>query len=301
MASKSIIIGSFVIVVLLGVFGGGVATGILIGGNENVENATTLPISNESTEQEVKIVTAVPEDPDDDEEDDDTERSISPRKFNEGNITKYIIKYINVARVNGSANITGGSMNTSANYTVTQSNGTLSADMVNTTANLSFSGGLEPLRTGTTNAERLQNMAASHSDAMAREGQLAHTVNNISTVDRYKQYELYQRCEINVENNYVLRPDSENFELIGLTVAGQEYTPSDRLAGWGINETENSTKARVQFNANDKQVARALVINWLDGAGKSHPALFEDTSEIGVSVSLTSTGSVYATVNTCGN
>jgi hypothetical protein len=284
MASKSIIIGTFVLVVLLGVFGGGVATGILVGGNDNadLENATNIPVGDED-EEETEVATEAVDNSEQEEEDNEPARSISPRKFNSGNITEYIIKYINVARVNGSANVTTDSMNIEANLT--------------------GGGGLEPLQTETTNADRLTNMAESHSDAMAREGRVSHTVNNITTVNRYEQYGLYQRCEINVDNNYVLRPDSDQFEVIGLTVAGQEYTPNDNVAGWEINTTANQTtdEPRIQFNANDKQVARALVIHWLDGADKSHPILFDEAEEVGVGVSLTTTGNVYATVNICGS
>lgn len=292
MASKTIIIGTFVLVVVLGVFGGGVATGILIGGNDSgdLQNATAnIPGSNDSDEGPGEVETDSGDESDDSDEesgDNDTTRNIPARDFNDRNISEYLIEYINIARVNGSANITTESMNT--------------------TANLTTGGGLAPLRTETTNAGRLTDMAGSHSDTMAREGRVAHRINNISTPDRYKQYNLYQRCEVNVDNNYVLSPRSDRYEVIGKTVAGQEYTPSDTLAGWDrepnstdSNETDTN-QTRIQFNANDRQVARALAIHWLDGASKSSPILHEDMQEIGVGVTVTRTGNVYATVNTCG-
>ena len=83
--------------------------------------------------------------------------------------------------------------------------------------------GLEPLETGGTTAEELQAMARSHSEAMASTDEVAYTINNVSSADRYRNYGLYEQCKINRNNNYVIYPDDAAFEAVAETVAGQPY------------------------------------------------------------------------------
>lgn len=140
--------------------------------------------------------------------------------------------------------------------------------------------GLEPLSTTGTTAENVQAMASSHSDAMAAAGLTRHTVDGVSSADRYRQYDLYDTCQFQVAS-YIEDAENNALEVVGRTYAGQEY-PDD-----GVQK----------FNANDTAVANELTDEWF--STQSDRLLYENADHVGVGVTLTRTGTVYATANVC--
>lgn len=144
--------------------------------------------------------------------------------------------------------------------------------------------GLARLSTSGTTAEQIHRMAENHSDNMADAGLTSHTVDGVNSADRYRQNGLYQSCEFNVGGNYIENADNNALEVVGDTVAGQTYT---------ANGTE-------RFNANETAVADALTEQWLSTQTIRDRLLVPDAGQIGVGVTVTNRGTVYATVNLCG-
>ncbi|MBX0293808.1 CAP domain-containing protein [Haloarcula nitratireducens] len=145
--------------------------------------------------------------------------------------------------------------------------------------------GLDRFETGGRTAKRVEAMAQSHSEAMAEARNAAHTIDGVTSAERYENHDLTQYCEFkSAEHSYVETPRRNRFEAVGATVAGQTY------------EANGETR----FNANDSAVARAIVDGWLN-SGTYRERLFLDNAErLGVGVVVTDDGDVYATANICG-
>jgi len=126
-------------------------------------------------------------------------------------------------------------------------------------------------------------MAENHSIAMMRAGTVAHTIDGVASEDRYKQNDLYTRCQINF-GNYVERADNNALEVVGASVAGQTYT---------YNGSE-------RFNANETAVADALTEEWLSNDRLRDRLLIENANRMGVGIVVNTNSKVYATVNVCG-
>jgi len=115
---------------------------------------------------------------------------------------------------------------------------------------------------------------------MAEAGVARHTIDDVASVDRYDQYSLYDTCKFKIQS-YVETADDNELEVIGQTYAGQEYP-------------DNGTQ---QFNGNDTAVATTLTDDWL--TTQRGRLFYENAERIGVGVTVTNTGTVYATVNIC--
>jgi uncharacterized protein YkwD len=142
--------------------------------------------------------------------------------------------------------------------------------------------GLQPLASTGTTAENVRQMATSHSEAMADAGRVKHSINGVTSSDRYKRDGLYNTCRFQVES-YVENADKNELEVIGRTYAGQEYPDGD-------------TKA---LNRNDTAVANALTEDWLSTSTSRDRLLQANADHIGVGITVTTTRNVYATVNIC--
>ena len=147
--------------------------------------------------------------------------------------------------------------------------------------------GLEPLRDDTEPVKKLNPMARDHSAEMARVDDARHTIDERSTGDRYRQYDLYGTCKWRAaDGDYVIRPDNPRktqLEAVGTKMAGRPY----------------SVGGERQFNGNESQVARALVGDWFDGYPDESKFYLEEASQAGVGVHVTLSGEVYATVALC--
>lgn len=232
-------------VVLFAVFGTGVLVGMQVGGLGGGGPAEATPETGPQatdTPGGTPAPTATPgSTPTPSGESNDERESIPPREFNERNISDAIVTNINDARE---------------------------------------AEGLEPLSTTGNTAETVRTMASSHSDAMAAAGLARHTVDGVSSADRYRQYDLYDTCQFQVAS-YIEDADNNALEVVGRTYAGQEYPDSGTR----------------RFNANDTAVANALTDEWF--STQSQRLLYANADHVGVGVTLTRTGTVYATANVC--
>lgn len=139
------------------------------------------------------------------------------------------------------------------------------------------------LGTGGKTASRVAAMAVNHSVAMADNGAVAHTVDGVSTRNRYENNDLFERCKFkSPEGSYISQPD-EDFELIGSTKAGTRYQDD----------------GEERFNGDEQSVARALVDGWLEDEENTERLLVRGPTRMGVGVEVTAGGTVYATVAVC--
>lgn len=233
-------------VVLFAVFGTGVFVGMQVGGlgGEGLADSEAQPTA--TSAQTESPATATPTSTSGSSGDDESaaeRENIPPREFNEANISAAIVADINDARE---------------------------------------AEGRTRLSTTGTTARTVQQMASSHSDAMADAGRVRHTLDGVTSADRYRQYDLYNTCEFQVES-YIENADNDALEVVGRTYAGQEY-PADGTQ---------------QFNENDSAVATALTDDWLSTPLYRDRLLVPNAGSIGVGVTVTSTGVVYTTVNLC--
>jgi len=243
---------SLAAVVLFAVFGTGVFVGTQVGGlsEEGPDSPEASEASPQPTDTQATTTPSgsdSPTEPSDDSDADDEEiverEPIPAREFNERNISTTILANVNDARE---------------------------------------SEGLDPLSTSGSTAADVERMAESHSTAMADAGRAGHTIDEVTSADRYEQYDLYDTCQFQRES-YIENAEDNDLEVIGKTFAGQQYP-------------ENGTQ---QFNENDTEVANALTDNWLSTAPFSDRLTYENADRIGVGVTVTNTGAVYATVNIC--
>jgi len=143
--------------------------------------------------------------------------------------------------------------------------------------------GLEPLSTDGNTAEQLRAMAQNHSETMASTGEVAYTINNVSSAERYRNYGLYEQCKINRDNNYVIYPDDAAFEAVGDTIAGQSYNDGGQQ----------------RFNEDERAVARAIVDRWSAFNTYEDRLTYKESRRIGVGVVVTQDNKVYVTANVC--
>lgn len=129
-------------------------------------------------------------------------------------------------------------------------------------------------------AGTLEAMAKNHSDAMAAAGEVNHTIDGRDSYDRYEANDLADQCSFARAGATVESPTLDRFEAVGHTVAGQPYGG--------------------EFNANDTAVAQALADDWLSTLPYSQRLTLDGAERVGVGVTVTEAGDVYATVNICG-
>ncbi|WP_254280249.1 CAP domain-containing protein [Haloarcula marina] len=144
---------------------------------------------------------------------------------------------------------------------------------------------LDPMSPNGNTADRIAVMAEGHSDAMAAEGRTVHEIDGVDSADRYRQSDLYSACTFQAAGkSYVRYPDGNNFEAIDRTVAGQVYTED----------------GQEQFNAGNREVARAIVDSWFDTQPYRDRLTYANAARMGIGINVTDSGDVYATANICG-
>ncbi|WP_058997077.1 CAP domain-containing protein [Haloarcula sp. CBA1127] len=174
------------------------------------------------------------------------QESIPAREFNEQNVSDYVRQFLNEERK---------------------------------------AAGVPAFESGLRTEKDLNEMAKSHSEQMAVEGQAIHKVDGVSSKDRYKNTGLYDRCTFDsAEGEYIEQPDRNRFEAVEKTVAGQTY--------------EEGGKER--FHATDKEVARKIVDDWMAWPDYRERLTLRNANLVGVGVEITDTGNVYVTANICG-
>jgi len=144
--------------------------------------------------------------------------------------------------------------------------------------------GLPQFDSGKQAEETLTEMATNHSQQMAQEGHIIHTIDGVTSQDRYERNELYNRCKYESANgDHTLAPDQETFEVIGKTVAGQTYEET------GENRS----------NVTDREIAKKIVDDWMSRSDYRKRLTLRHASIIGIGVEITANGDVYVTANLC--
>ena len=149
--------------------------------------------------------------------------------------------------------------------------------------------GLDRLTTGPgSTKETLHRMAKEHSNAMAAEGVVAHTIGNDTTRKRYERHEVYTTCSFKRPGEDTIArpgaPDVQVFEWIG----GHETTPTF------------SQEEGIRFHENESAVAGQIVDRWRDNESLQYGLLSSNYRKTGVGVNVTRDGTVYATIHLCG-
>lgn len=235
-------------VLLFVVFASGVLVGMLLGGPaaDATGTGTGSPVATATPDGANSQSASTPgTTPDQDGESADERDPIPPRQFTEADIAAAIVRNINDARAED---------------------------------------GLPRFSSSDNTADRVEAMAQAHTQAMADAGRVNHTIDGVTSEQRYRDNDLYQRCGPNVDGTYVETPDGNDLEVVGETVAGQPYTADGSQ----------------QFNENDTAVATALTDAWLSNQTLRERLLVDaDDVYIGVGVVVNNRGTVYATVNIC--
>lgn len=155
---------------------------------------------------------------------------------------------------------------------------------------------LDPLELEGGLAGDVSEMARDHSGAMAAEGEATHVVDGNTSADRYREYSLYENCKwVKPGEEGFAFPDangletgSENgFEAVANTTAGREY--------------EDDVTGETRFNADERDVAEAVVNEWWNTTIPPYPQrlTLPNARYLGVGVEVTRDGDVYATANLC--
>jgi len=150
--------------------------------------------------------------------------------------------------------------------------------------------GLDPLEMNRSLASEVREMARNHSETMAEADAPRHTINGVSSTDRYEENELYYTCRWETDNEGLMRADVNSFEsnqsafeAVTRTVAGREY------------EVDGETR----FNADERDVAEAIVEEWWNDLRHDKRLLLPNARMVGVGVEVTEDGDVFATANLC--
>lgn len=143
---------------------------------------------------------------------------------------------------------------------------------------------LEELVISGNTVDTITEMARRHSNAMADEGRLSHTIEGNTSESRYRDAGLYDTCQFtNAGDSYVIAPDDNSMESLARTFAGRPYQDGPRT----------------EFNENETEIARELVETWFENAVYRERLTYENAQHVSVGVEITRDGTVYATANVC--
>ena len=133
-------------------------------------------------------------------------------------------------------------------------------------------------------SSEVTTMARNHSDQMAKERQLSHTIEGRSSLQRYRQADLYSTC-IFLSNGggHNIDADGNKLETIAYAKAGRTY------------EHNNQN----YYHTNNTAIASAVVDRWFENQFLRPRLLYENANAVGVGVEITDSGDVYATANVC--
>jgi uncharacterized protein YkwD len=131
----------------------------------------------------------------------------------------------------------------------------------------------------------LNEMAKSHSVAMADADKLAYTIDGRTSADRYREYDLYYNCVFDDDDSdYTVTPPDNDLEILAKTYAGITY------------DTANGT----DFNGNETEVAEDIFQFWMDNAVTRDKLSERNVSRIGIGMETTGDNEVFVTGNLCG-
>ncbi|ELZ27418.1 hypothetical protein C475_05850 [Halosimplex carlsbadense 2-9-1] len=146
------------------------------------------------------------------------------------------------------------------------------------------SAGLDPLAVEGQGVDRLAEMARGHSVQMADQGEAIHRVDGVSSVQRYRDHELYDRCKWSSPDGNTLRTANGNaLEAVGRTIAGEPYR-------------NNGTR---RFNGDESAVAHTIVDSWWNTSTYPPRLSYPNADEVGVGVEITRRNDVFVTANVC--
>ena len=146
------------------------------------------------------------------------------------------------------------------------------------------SAGLDPLAIRGQGVDRLTEMARGHSVQMANLGEAIHRIDGVTSAERYREHELYERCRWSSPDGNTLRNADDNaLEAVGRTVAGEPYR-------------DNGTR---QFNGDESAVARAVVDAWWNTSTYRPRLSYPNADEVGIGVEITRRNDVFVTANVC--
>jgi len=132
---------------------------------------------------------------------------------------------------------------------------------------------------------QINRMALSHSVAMADEGKTIHEIDNVTSAQRYRNYDLFETCQFKKDGaQYIVTPTRNRLEVLGKTYAGKAY------------ETSNGTR----YNENETEVAQAIFESWTASRVFRDRLSYANATRIGIGVETTEDNEVYVTGNLCG-
>ena len=140
--------------------------------------------------------------------------------------------------------------------------------------------GLDAFETDTTTAGRVQQMARYHSRAMAEEQSRSYNVDGNTTAQRYEEAELFARCRYqDPDTGDIIDPDND-FQSLGKT---------------SVYDDDGTTRV----HENESQAAQTIVDDWFDSATYRTPLVENGVSIVGIGVTITDDGAVYASAAIC--
>lgn len=144
--------------------------------------------------------------------------------------------------------------------------------------------GLATLGTSSSTAKAVRNMVRAHSQTMAEERIVAFQTDDYANASaRYKGHDLYERCKYQDSDGGFIQAPENSFQAVGKTIAGREY------------EDDGTTR----FNRNEGMVAEAIVSDWFSSSTYSRPLTNDEVEIIGIGVTVTDDGEVYASAAIC--
>ncbi|WP_459194159.1 hypothetical protein [Halosimplex sp. J119] len=129
-------------------------------------------------------------------------------------------------------------------------------------------------------------MAANHSAAMAKKGQLVHESNGLDVGERYRAFELAERCKFKKEDaQYIVDPtnDAYDFEVLHKTYAGRNYQDGGETV----------------YHENETEVARDIFEKWTSNRVYREVLNYPEINRLGIGIELTEDNEVWVTGNIC--
>ncbi|MFD1587566.1 CAP domain-containing protein [Halorientalis brevis] len=144
--------------------------------------------------------------------------------------------------------------------------------------------GLDELEVTGKLSSEVTTMSRNHSKQMAEERKLSHTIEGQSSLQRYRQNDLYSTC-IFLSNGggHNIDADGNKLETIAYAKAGRTYEHNNQY----------------YYHENNTAVASAVVDRWFENQFLRPRLLYENANAVGVGVEITESGDVYATANVC--
>lgn len=133
--------------------------------------------------------------------------------------------------------------------------------------------------------KQIDTMATNHSTAMADRGELVHKSNNLSVAQRYRAFELAERCKFKKEDaQYIVTPAKYQFEVLHKTYAGRNYQSGGETV----------------YHENETAVARDIFEEWTSNAVYRNVLEYPEINRIGLGIVITEDNEVWVTGNICG-